>query len=106
MVTPESMRIPNPPEIEAEGIAIVQATDGREIVLLESDGQLRAIDRLCPHEDGDLSECLMVGAHIKCPVHGYIFDLSNGRCLNRQGYDAQVYDVEVDGDTVVLRPRP
>lgn len=100
------MRIPYPPEIEAEGIAIVRAADGREIVLLESDGQLRAIDRLCPHEDGDLGEGLMVGAHLKCPEHGWIFDLSNGRCLNRRGSKAQVYDVEVDGDTVVLRPQP
>jgi nitrite reductase (NADH) small subunit len=100
------MRIPYPPEIEAEGFAIVQAADGREIVLLKSDRQLRAIDRLCPHEDGDLSEGLMVGAHLKCPAHGWIFDLSNGRCLNRRGNNAQVYDVEVDGDTVVLRPQP
>ena len=105
MATLESVRILYPPEIEAEGFAIVQAADGREIVLLKSDGQLRAIDRLCPHEDGDMGECSMVGAHIKCPVHGYIFDLSNGRCLNRQGYDAQIYEVEVDGDVVVLRPR-
>ena len=82
----------------------MQAADGREIVLLESDGQLRAIDRLCPHEDGDLSEGMMVGAHLKCPQHGWIFDLSNGRCLNRRGNVAQVYDVEVDDDAVVLRP--
>ena len=90
MVTPESLRVQLPPEIEAAGHAIVKAPDGHEVILLEADGQLRAIDRLCPHEDGDMGECWMVGANIKCPVHGYIFNLRDGRCLNRRGYYAQV----------------
>ena len=49
MVTPESLRVPLPPEIEAAGHAIVKAPDGHEVILLEAAGQLHAIDEVITH---------------------------------------------------------
>jgi nitrite reductase (NADH) small subunit len=79
----------------------VAAAD-REIVILAQDGMLRAIDRWCPHEDGDLGEGMMFRGNIKCPVHGYIFSLTKGRCLNAFGMIARVYQVDEEGDDLVL----
>jgi nitrite reductase/ring-hydroxylating ferredoxin subunit len=79
--------------------------NGRQVVLLKVGGGYRAIDRACPHEEGDLSEGLMFGPNIKCPVHGFIYDLTTGRCLNQRGYHAQVYEVEVREGTLLLRPK-
>jgi nitrite reductase/ring-hydroxylating ferredoxin subunit len=89
----EPLRVPLPEALRSEGLAIVQAAD-RQIVVLEVDGALRAIDRWCPHEDGDLGEGMMFRGDIKCPVHGYIFSLARGRCLNAFGLSARVYQVE------------
>jgi nitrite reductase/ring-hydroxylating ferredoxin subunit len=46
------LRVPAPERLRQEGLAIVEVAD-REIVVLVQDGALRAIDRWCPHEDGD-----------------------------------------------------
>ncbi len=46
----------------------------------------------------------MFGRNIKCPVHGHIYDLQRGRCLNTAGYSARVYTVEVADGDLVLRP--
>jgi nitrite reductase/ring-hydroxylating ferredoxin subunit len=39
---------------------------------------------------------------IKCPVHGYIFSLTKGRCLNQFGMFARVYQVDEDGPDLIL----
>ena len=97
------IRAPIPDELLKDGIATL-AIDDREIVVVSEEGGYRAIDRWCPHEDGDLGEGLMFGKHIKCPIHGYIFELTKGQCLNQLNIRARVYAVEVDQEEIVLRP--
>jgi len=96
-----TFNVPYPPELDADDLAIVQV-DGRDVVLLKVNGAVTAIDRVCPHEDGDLGEGLMFGKNIKCPVHGWIFELTTGRCLNQRGYGITVYRVQVEGDSISL----
>ena len=102
--TNPTIEVPLPAELESEGLATV-VWDHHHIVLLKVGDAYRGVDRVCPHEDGDLGEGLMFGKNIKCPVHGYIYDLNTGKCINRpSALGTQVYDVEVKGATVVLRP--
>ena len=104
--TQEPLIVPYPKELkdEEDDLAIINV-DGREIVLMNVNGALRAVDRVCPHEEGDLGEGLLFGKNIKCPVHGWIFDLRTGRCLNQRGTWTTVYDVEVNGDNILLYPK-
>lgn len=97
------IRAPIPSELITSGIAIV-SIDGQDIVILSEEDGYRAIDRWCPHEDGDLGEGIMFGKHIKCPVHGYIFELAKGQCLNQLNMRARVYEVELSQEEIVLRP--
>ena len=100
-----TIEVPFPPELESEGLAIVGRAEGPDLLLLKVGDSYCGVDRECPHEEGDLGEGLMFGRNIKCPVHGYIFDMTTGKCLNSRGYWAQVYDVEVRGASLVLQPR-
>ena len=100
----QAVRIPIPPGLMEQGIAVAVA-DGTDVVVLRQDDGYRAVDRWCPHEEGDLGEGLMYGKHIKCPVHGYIFDLTRGQCVNQFHLKIGVYAVEVDGGDLLLTPR-
>ena len=95
------IRIPIPPGLIDDGIAVTVA-DGVDVVVLRLDDGYRAVDRWCPHEDGDLGEGMMYGKDIKCPVHGYIFDLTKGQCINQFMLKIGVYAVKVDGDELLL----
>ena len=100
----ETIRIPMPNGLIDDGIAVAVA-DGTDVVILRQDDGYRAVDRWCPHDDGDLGEGVMYGKNIKCPVHGYIFDLSKGQCINQFTLKIGVYTVEVDGADLLLTPR-
>ena len=93
--------VPIPEDLVKDGVAVVQAA-GRDVVVLREGDAYRAIDRWCLHEEGDLGEGMMLGKHIKCPVHGYIFDLTKGQCINQFMLKIGVYAVEVDGDELLL----
>ncbi len=99
--TEEAYRVPYPKNLDDDDLAIVEV-DGRDVVLLKVDGEIRAVDRVCPHEEGDLGEGIVFAKNIKCPVHGWIFDLTTGRCLNQRGNWTTVYDVQVEGDSISL----
>ena len=52
---------------------------GEERILLSNvDGNYFAIDETCPHAGGSLSEGLIDGIEVECPLHGSRFNLKTG----------------------------
>lgn len=54
---------------------------GRRLLLLHHDDKTYLVDNICPHagyplESGRIGE----DADIRCPMHGYLFDLATGDC--------------------------
>jgi nitrite reductase (NADH) small subunit len=47
-------------------------------VFRQRDGRLFAIQNLCPHRQGPLSEGVMGGGKVICPLHSHKFDLETG----------------------------
>ena len=76
---------------------------GRQVVLCRVDGELFALDALCPHEGGRISDGpLLEGRFALCPLHNYKFDPKTGRAVDRACKDARRYKVrEKNGDAVL-----
>ena len=53
--------------------------------LVAVDGALRAHSTVCPHWLGPLGEADVVDGAVRCPWHGWRFDVASGRCLTRPG---------------------
>ena len=51
------------------------------VALFIADGEIFAIEDLCPHRAGPLSEGKLVGKTISCPWHEAKFDLVTGQPL-------------------------
>jgi len=51
---------------------------GREILLARAGDEYYAADNKCPHLGGDLSQGVLDGVVVTCPVHHSQFDLSSG----------------------------
>jgi nitrite reductase (NADH) small subunit len=105
-------------DLEREG-QIVARVGAREIGVVRDpgSGSLHGIRNRCPHHGGPL--CLgtvrerLAGAPgryelagrsvLRCPWHGWEFDLETGRCLDEPSLRAAVYPVQVDGERVLVR---
>ena len=81
----------------------VHEVNGMEILLLNCDGRLFAIENRCTHAGGPLSLGRCEKRSIICPWHGAKFDLESGTPLADYALrQLPIYPVEVqDGDVVV-----
>jgi nitrite reductase/ring-hydroxylating ferredoxin subunit len=69
-----------------ERLPLVLRAAGREIRLIELDGEIRAHPTVCPHRGGPLAEAALDNGCVVCPWHGYRYDLRSGRCVNGQRF--------------------
>lgn len=86
-------------------------TIGENALLLTNvDGQYHAIDDRCPHMGGSLYEGTLNGDTIKCPKHGTMFDVRNGKVVQNGKIlfirlnvsDTRVYPVKVEGSDILI----
>ena len=54
-----------------------------------------AIDDLCPHAGASLGDGWRDGNVIACPLHGWEFELADGRCPFGDEWQAEVFPVRI-----------
>jgi nitrite reductase (NADH) small subunit len=79
------------------------AVDGTQIAVFRlRDGSLRAVDAVCPHKGGPLSDGLCDGRVIVCPLHNHTFDLRTGSEVSGAEMSVRSYPVEAVDGTIRL----
>ena len=79
--------------------------DNELITLFNLDGELFAIYDKCPHKKtAALVRRTINGVGIKCPNHGYRFDLKTGKCDRGEEWDTRVYQVKIDNGKILVGP--
>ena len=64
--------------------------------------QVFAITNSCPHKKGPLSEGIVYGHRVTCPLHNWVLELENGEVVAPDVGCAPTYPVRLDGDVVYL----
>lgn len=88
------------------GEATVVRVGDRKIALFAVDGEVVALDPVCPHAMGPLDLGDVEGGVLTCPLHGWQFELRSGACLTTPGERAGRHAVRVTGTTVYVSPEP
>lgn len=74
------------------------------IGLYEVDGEIYALEDICPHGPSLLSRGLAIDGKVKCPLHGAVFDIKTGKCLQGPAErDLQTYLVQIKGDEIFVQ---
>ncbi len=88
-------------EIPATGSAAEFAAAGVSVCVVNNNGELAAVDALCPHRQGPLAEGWLESGKIVCPWHAWGFDLKNGECPEENSRVA-VYPLKQESDDVLI----
>jgi 3-phenylpropionate/trans-cinnamate dioxygenase ferredoxin subunit len=90
-------------EIPDPGRLLVEVEE-RLIVVIHAAGHFYAIDDVCTHDGGPLSDGKLEGFTIACPRHGAKFDVRNGAALTMPATQPTVaHEVKIEGDAVLVR---
>lgn len=76
--------------------------DGRVVALFNVDGKIIALDGICPHAGGPLSEGIVEDGIVTCPWHGWQFRLANGQNVYNSKCVQRCYEVRVEGGQILL----
>ena len=82
----------------------VEVTAGeKKVGIVKWDGKIHAFAATCPHASAQLCDGFMdARGSIVCPLHGYRFDVRNGRNTSGEGYKLKTYAVEIKEDDIFV----
>jgi nitrite reductase (NADH) small subunit len=90
-------------EIPVLGSRVVE-TDTTKIALFRSkDETVFAIKDQCPHKQGPLSQGIMHGDSVTCPLHNWKISLLTGEALGTDEGCTNVYQTKIENGIVYLK---
>jgi nitrite reductase (NADH) small subunit len=89
-------------DIPRQGARVVRTAHGCIAVFRTADDQVFALDDRCPHKGGPLSEGIVHGTSVTCPLHAWVFDLNTGQAQGADTGEVRRYAVRTDGGRVYL----
>ena len=89
-------------EINALGSRIISGPKGDIAIFRTSDDEVFALDDRCPHKGGPLSQGLIYGKRVACPLHNWQLDLESGEALAPDVGCTHKYPVKLENGRVLL----
>ena len=81
--------------IPLRGARIVRTTGGCIAVFRTADDEAFAIDDGCPHKSGPLSQGIVHGKSVTCPLHNWVISLETGEALGADEGRVGTYPMRV-----------
>jgi nitrite reductase/ring-hydroxylating ferredoxin subunit len=80
------------------------SVDGKEVLVVNLDGNYFAMDDTCTHSGASLSEGQLDGSTVTCPWHGSTWDCKTGKLekFPAKINDLKSYKVTVESDDIFL----
>lgn len=89
-------------DIPRRGARCVRTPAGRVAVFRTADDRVFAIDDRCPHKEGPLSEGIVHGAAVTCPLHNWVISLETGKALGADEGAVRTIPVKVEGERLFI----
>lgn len=90
-------------DIPRLGARVVQRSAGGDIALFRNaEDEVFALHDKCAHKGGPLSQGIVHGRKVTCPLHGWNFDLQDGQALAPDVGSCATFEVKVEDGEVWL----
>ncbi|EPV6580703.1 nitrite reductase small subunit NirD [Pseudomonas aeruginosa] len=89
-------------EINPLGSRVVAGPKGDIAIFRAADNQVFALDDRCPHKGGPLSQGLIYGKRVACPLHNWQIELESGEAVAPDQGCAHRHPVRVENGRVLL----
>ena len=89
-------------DIPERGARVVKTHMGCVAVFRTIDNEVFAIDDACPHKGGPLSEGIVHGRSVTCPLHSMVLRLDTGQAQGADTGSVGTYAVRVEAGRILL----
>ncbi len=89
-------------DIPKLGSRVIKTLNGDIAVFRNSQDEVFALRDACPHKQGPLSQGIVHGKSVTCPLHNWKISLENGEALGPDEGCTGVYAVKLEGEKIFL----
>ncbi len=75
---------------------------GKLFCLGNLNGELHALNGICPHRGGPLGQGVIAGESVVCPWHSWSFNLKTGQAEYPVKQQVRVYPLKLEDDEVLV----
>ena len=90
-------------DIPPLGSRVVETSGGPVAVFRAADDHVFALHDSCPHKQGPLSEGIVHGHQVTCPLHNWVIELETGRAVAPDHGSTACFAVKVEDGLVWLQ---
>jgi nitrite reductase (NADH) small subunit len=84
------------------GSRVVRTARGDVAVFRTADDEIFALDDRCPHKGGPLSQGIVHGRSVACPLHNWVIELDSGEAAAPDRGCTRTRPLRVDGGRILL----
>ena len=89
-------------DIPVRGARCVDTPHGRIGVFRTAEGQVFAIEDHCPHKGGPLSQGIVHGTSVTCPLHNWVISLETGQAQGADEGAVRTIPVRIEGGQLFI----
>lgn len=90
-------------DIPLLGARVVKSAGGDIAVFRTADDEIFALYDSCPHNGGALSQGIVHGKAVACPLHNWNIDLNSGEVLGPDNGCGRTVPVSLNGNVIRLQ---
>jgi len=90
-------------EVPEQGSRIVKIPRGCLALFKTAEGEFFAMDDECPHKKGPLSQGIVHGNYVTCPLHSWVFSLETGEAQGADEGRVRTTPVRVEKGRVEIK---
>ena len=84
------------------GTRVIRRSEGDIALFRAGDGQIYALDNKCPHKGGPLSDGIVHGCRVTCPLHNWVLELESGEAVAPDKGRVRTWPVEVKDGIIYI----
>ena len=89
-------------DIPSRGARCIRTPQGRIAVFRTATDEIYAIDDQCPHKGGPLSQGIVHGAQVTCPLHNWVFSLETGEAQGADEGAVRTFALRREGERIFI----
>ncbi|MFV0408775.1 MAG: nitrite reductase small subunit NirD [Paracoccus sp. (in: a-proteobacteria)] len=89
-------------DIPRQGARVIKTAHGCIAVFRTADDRVFALDDRCPHKGGPLSEGIVHGTSVTCPLHNWVFDMNSGEAQGADDGMVRTYPIRVKQGRILI----
>lgn len=93
-------------DIPKLGARVVVTPKGDIALFRDAEDEIFALRDKCPHKGGPLSQGIVHGKRVACPLHDWKIHLDSGEAVAPDEGCAASYPVKLEGETILLSLTP